>query len=121
MMHKGLQPLIRFRLLVEEPLDRKKLYAAQKRHRVRVREAMLEYLSTKKCLDCNETDPIVMEFDHIDPKKKFRGIGTMLSGHWSWKSVLLEIEKCEIRCANCHRRKTYAQFKFWGKTKKQPS
>ena len=97
--------------------SKEKMYEAQKRHRIKVRGLLLEYLSTKKCIDCGENDPIVLDFDHINPSKKFKPISIMLSGHYSWKSVLKEIQKCEIRCANCHRRKTYLQFKFFGKTK----
>jgi hypothetical protein len=97
--------------------DRTKLYEAQKRHRIKVRAQVLEFLSSKKCEDCGESDPIVLDFDHIGVNKKFKDVSKMLSGHYSWASVLKEIEKCEIRCANCHRRKTYKQFKFFGKTK----
>ncbi len=97
--------------------DRTKLYEAQKRHRVKVRGQVLEFLSSKKCVDCGEDDPIVLDFDHTGLKEKFKDVSKMLSGHYSWLSVLKEIEKCEIRCANCHRRKTYKQFKFFGKTK----
>ena len=93
------------------------LYAAQKRHRVKVRETLLEYLLERECVDCGEKDPIVLDFDHKDPETKFKGIHRMLAGHYSWDSLLKEIEKCEIRCANCHRRKSYTQFKYWGKTK----
>ncbi len=98
--------------------DKKQLYAAQKRHRVRVRERLLEFLSGKKCTDCGEQDPIVFEFDHREREKKFKPISRMLSGHYAWESILEEIEKCDIRCANCHRRKTYVEFSNWGKTKK---
>lgn len=94
-----------------------KMYEAQKRHRVKVRKLLFEYLSTKKCIDCGENDPIVLDFDHRIPSEKFKPVSIMLSGHYSWKSVEKEIQKCEIRCANCHRRKTYLQFKFFGKTK----
>jgi len=97
--------------------DRENLYKAQKRHRIKVRQKLLDFLSTKKCKDCDENDPIVLEFDHKNPSKKFKPVSIMLSGHYSWESVLKEIEKCEIRCANCHRRKTYLQFGFFGKTK----
>jgi len=97
--------------------NREDLYKAQKRHRIRVREQLFAFLSTKECIDCGEKDPIVFEFDHVDPKNKFKSISKMLSGHYAWKSVLLEIDKCEIRCANCHRRKTYSQFGHFGKTK----
>jgi hypothetical protein len=97
---------------------RKDLYAAQKRHRIKVRQELFSYLSTKECIDCGEKDPIVFEFDHIDPKKKFKQISRMLSGHYSWESLAEEIKKCEIRCANCHRRKTYKQFNHFGRTKK---
>lgn len=97
--------------------NKKDLYEAQKRHRVKVRQKLFEFLSKKECLDCKERDPIVLEFDHINPSDKFKQISQMLSGHYSWESVLAEIEKCEIRCANCHRRKSYLQFGHFGRTK----
>ena len=97
--------------------DRENLYKAQKRHRLKVRGKLFEFLSLKECIDCGEKDPIVLDFDHKNPSKKFKPISNMLSGHYSWESLLKEIKKCEIRCANCHRRRTYIQFKFFGKTK----
>ena len=97
--------------------NREDLYRAQKRHRVKVRKMLLDFLSTKACIDCGEKDPIVLDFDHVDPKTKFKPVSLMLSGHYSWKSLIVEINKCEIRCANCHRRKSYIQFGYFGKTK----
>lgn len=94
-----------------------KTYAAQKRHRIKIRAKLLEFLVTKHCLDCGENDPIVLDFDHRNPKDKFKIIGKMLSGHYSWDSVYREIQKCDVRCANCHRRKTYTQQKSWGRGK----
>ncbi len=96
---------------------RRDLYEAQKRHRIKVRGKLLEFLSSKACIDCGENDPVVLEFDHKSSSRKFKQISNMLSGHYSWESLLKEIKKCEVRCANCHRRKTYVQFKFFGKTK----
>lgn len=93
------------------------LYRAQKRHRVKVRSKLFDYLSSRKCADCGENDPVVLEFDHTDRKMKFKTVAKMLSGHYSWESISREIDKCEIRCANCHRRKTYLQFECFGKTK----
>lgn len=96
---------------------REDLYKAQKRHRIRVRAQLFNYLADKKCADCGEADPIVLEFDHQDPKHKFKQISRILSGHYSWNSVLKEIQKCDIRCANCHRRKTYKQYNSFGRSK----
>lgn len=97
--------------------NREDLYQAQKKHRLKVRSKLFDYLSVKNCLDCGEDDPIVLEFDHIDRKTKFKTVAKMLSGHYSWESIRREIDKCEVRCANCHRRKTYLQFECFGKTK----
>ncbi|MEI8338098.1 MAG: hypothetical protein WCF92_03060 [bacterium] len=97
--------------------DRDKLYEAQKRHRVKIRTKLFEFLSTNPCVDCGEKDPIVLDFDHTDPSNKFKPVSKLLSGHWSWDSVKKEIKKCKVRCANCHRKKTYIQQKGWGKTK----
>jgi hypothetical protein len=87
--------------------NRERLYEAQKRHRLKVRAKLFDFLSGKSCVDCGERDPIVFEFDHRDPKNKFKMITKMLSGHYS----------CEIRCANCHRRKTYIQLGCWGRSR----
>ena len=95
--------------------NKKDLYEAQKRHRIKVREKLFDFLADKKCFDCEENDPIVLEFDHTNRLLKFKTIAKMLSGHYSWESVLNEIGKCEIRCANCHRRKTYNQLVNLGK------
>ena len=92
------------------------LYEAQKRHRIKVRAKVLEFLTTKECVDCGEKDPRVLDFDHIKPSIKFKTISNMLSGHYSWQSVMKETKKCNVRCSNCHRKKTYMQNKSYGKT-----
>lgn len=86
------------------------LYNAQKRHRIKVRLKIFEFLKDKECVDCKLKDPIVLEFDHSKQDSKFKTINKMLSGHYGWLSIEKEIRKCEIRCANCHRRKTYRQL-----------
>jgi hypothetical protein len=64
---------------------------------------LVEYFKSHPCVDCGETDPLVLEFDH-------RGGKEFSIGHdiaWRpWAEVVNEIEKCDVRCANCHRRKT---------------
>ena len=97
--------------------NREDLYRAQKKHRVKVREKVFEFLTQKSCVDCGEKDPVVLDFDHRDSKSKFKSVAQMLSGHYSWLSVCSEIEKCDVRCANCHRRRSYIQFNCFGKTK----
>lgn len=70
------------------------------------RKKLFNYLSTHPCVDCGESDPVVLEFDHIKRETKEAAISEMLSRQVGWSRVLAEIEKCEVRCANCHRRKT---------------
>jgi hypothetical protein len=50
-----------------------------------------------------ETDPVVLEFDHLRDKKFTISKGIR---DRNWQSVLDEIAKCEVVCANCHRRRT---------------
>lgn len=96
---------------------REDLYAAQKRHRIKIRSFLLNYLLAQSCIDCGEKDPVVLDFDHRTPDTKFKSISSMLSGHYSWNAVLKEIGKCDIRCANCHRRKSHKQFGYFGRSK----
>lgn len=70
----------------------------------RAKEFILNYLRSKKCTDCPENDPIVLDFDHLKDKKydicRIVGLG------YSVKTIKLELEKCEVVCSNCHRRRT---------------
>jgi hypothetical protein len=68
-------------------------------------------LSKSQCLDCGENDIIVLEFDHINNKKI--GIAEMYKNSYSLRAIEEELNKCEIRCANCHRRKTAKESGFW--------
>lgn len=67
------------------------------------------YLEKNPCIDCGESDIIVLEFDHIKGLKR-KAVTTMAWDCYSIDEIIKEIEKCEVRCANCHRRKTAKQF-----------
>lgn len=95
-----------YELHKERVKARAKLHSAQTRRRVR--EWVLEYLRSHPCVDCGESDPIVLEFDHVSGDKDFN-IGEATSRRMSLKRVQLEVAKCEVRCANCHRVKTYRE------------
>jgi len=68
-----------------------------------------DYLAAHPCIDCGEVDPLVLEFDHVRGIKK-HGVMRMVHAGQALKTIQEEIEKCEVRCANCHRRKTAKQF-----------
>lgn len=78
-----------------------------KRIRTSIKNYLWSYLTTHSCVDCGENDPIVLEFDHI--KDKSFTISSVGRDHLL-EDVVKEIMKCEVRCANCHRRKTAKQF-----------
>lgn len=72
-----------------------------------------DFLLEHPCIDCGEKDPIVLEFDHIGDK--YKTISKMISNSSSLNSIKKEMEKCEVRCANCHRRKTATQLGWYSK------
>ena len=69
-----------------------------------------EYLLEHPCVDCGEADPVVLEFDHVEPRSKRLAMQDMVQGGYAWPTVLTELAKCDVRCANCHRMRTAAQF-----------
>ena len=76
------------------------------------REHLLNFLHNHPCVDCGETDPVVLEFDHV-LGEKHANIGTLMNNAASWRVIKAEIGKCEVRCANCHKRRTAKQFGWY--------
>ena len=66
------------------------------------------YLSEHPCVDCGETNPVVLEFDHVQGEK-WKAVGDLARQGYGIKSIQKEIEKCVVRCANCHRIKTHQE------------
>ena len=87
---------------------RSKQAAVRQQHRIFV----WGYLSTHPCVDCGEADPIVLEFDHRSRCEKRQTIANLLCKSISLSTLWSEIQKCDIRCANCHRKKTAKQLSY---------
>lgn len=73
---------------------------------------LLQYLSDKQCVDCSDNRPVVLQFDHRDPEQKEYQISRMLRSY-KWETILKEIDKCDIVCANCHAIRTAKQFGWY--------
>lgn len=89
------------------PYRAKYIRENQRKRQLEAEKYIINYLLEHPCVDCGEADIIVLEFDHVRGEKK--GVVSVLKRS-SLSSVKKEIEKCEVRCANCHRRKTAKQF-----------
>jgi hypothetical protein len=87
-------------------------HANTARYRARNRELIYGFLAQHACVECGEADPRVLEFDHVRGEKK-GNISDMVRRGVPWARVTEEIQKCEVRCANCHRRRTVSQFKWF--------
>lgn len=81
--------------------------------RKKIRQFVFDYLKSHPCVDCGETNPVVLEFDHVRGQKKCH-IAYMVRRGWGLQSVEDEIKKCDVRCSNCHKIRT-AKVKNWYK------
>ncbi|QGJ93123.1 hypothetical protein SEA_CALM_111 [Mycobacterium phage Calm] len=70
----------------------------------KARVARLVEMLGGACVKCGATERL--EFDHIDPSTKSFAITTRIK--WSDETVLPELAKCQLLCADCHKAKTVA-------------
>jgi len=98
--------------------DRTKYLARAKvsnqKRREEIAQQLTQYLFKHSC-SCGEADPVVLEFHHRDPSQKEAGINQLMYQRGlSWGTVIKEIKKCRVLCANCHRR-LHARLGKWKK------
>jgi len=81
-----------------------------KRFAVRDRVAAMKMAAG--CVDCGYAEhDVALDYDHLPGATKLFSI----SGAWGrpWQSILDEIAKCEVVCANCHRVRTVGRRRGW--------
>lgn len=77
------------------------------KHKEAARKRFKDYKKTLRCVDCNNGDFRVLEFDHIRGKKEFMISIGVNQESYGWKRIMKEIKKCDPVCANCHRIRTW--------------
>ena len=85
----------------------------QKKKRAKKTQKWLQYLSKHPCVDCGEKDVIVLDADHRIQEEKQMAVANMVKRSISWARIQMELNKCDIRCVNCHRKKTQKQLNYW--------
>jgi hypothetical protein len=71
--------------------------------RRRLRDWLDTHRATLGCARCGETDPACLDFHHVRGEK-VGSIGQMVTNGYSAADLHAEIQKCEVLCANCHRK-----------------
>lgn len=86
-------------------IDKDRKNANAKKIRDRQRNLLKSIKETRGCVDCGNADHRVLDFDHVKGTK-YKDLSAMV-GMYTDQKLLDEVDKCEVRCANCHRIKTY--------------
>jgi hypothetical protein len=92
---------------------RKRALSSQARKRAEFHTRMLEVLRSQACSRCGEDDIRVLEFDHVDKSEKSFSISQSIRLNKSWDETVSEMQKCQILCANCHKKRTAVQFNWY--------
>lgn len=89
---------------------KEEIYARIKKRQLKFRGQLNDIKVARGCVDCGYNDsPYALDFDHVRGVK----VKNICQFH-SLAKALVEIEKCEVRCANCHRIKTRTQCEYRG-------
>jgi hypothetical protein len=86
--------------------------ANREAYRRRNQNIVRRFLAVNPCVDCGEGDIRVLEFDHVFGRK-VTVVSDLVRNGRSIRKLRDEIAKCVVRCANCHRKKTAADFGWY--------
>ena len=88
-----------------------KAVKSNKAYGERNRQWLIGYLRTKEWVDCGNTDIEVLQFDHRVREEKTKMVYKFL--HSNLARLQEEVAKCDIRCANCHMKRSRRQMGWW--------
>ncbi len=89
-------------------IERKREKQIKANHRAKkIKEFIAKYKLSRGCKDCGyRKHHSALDFDHIRGVKKLNVCFAK-----SISQAKIEIKKCEVVCANCHRTRTYNRLK----------
>lgn len=93
-------------------LRKDKINKLQQSKRAYLQELAQRYKRKCGCRICGIKNPIVLQFDHIDPTTKISTVSQMITDRHNIERIKAEIRKCQILCANCHLIKTAKDFNY---------
>lgn len=98
-----------YKLYGKTHYQRNKRYYIERARQARRRQFdfIVDYKKAHPCVDCGIDDWRVLDFDHLPEFVKKGNMGELVHAGCGLKTLKDEIEKCEVRCANCHRIKTF--------------
>lgn len=103
--------------IVNSPGEKEKVLFRVKKTKASLRELVLD-AKNKPCTDCPAfypDEPWLMELDHRDPSDKIDNIGNLVR-LGNRENLIAELEKCDVVCAICHRRRSAKMFGWTSNT-----
>lgn len=79
---------------------------ARRKQVKKIRDFLIALKKNGKCVKCQVSDFIILEWAHKKPRTKRLGISTQ----HSMKALLRELKICVLLCRNCHKKKDYAEL-----------
>src|SRR5574341_1367905 len=87
-----------------KPGNRQKHYARIAKNRKERRARWQALKAERGCDRCSESNPVCLDWHHRDPSSKVMGVAEMIRRDFARDKILAEIAKCDLLCANCHRK-----------------
>jgi hypothetical protein len=86
-------------------IDRKKYNSKKSLER---RTWLDEYKLSAGCAICGyNKHPRALTFDHLDPSEKHEKFSSKQMLRWGEETLMEELKKCRVLCANCHNIETH--------------
>ncbi|WP_369685620.1 homing endonuclease associated repeat-containing protein [Salinibaculum rarum] len=73
--------------------------------RARLRAWVNEKKAERGCANCNEVNRACLDYHHRNPEAKEMAVGDMVTYGYGRDNIREEMAKCDVLCANCHRKR----------------
>jgi hypothetical protein len=94
----------------QHPRDRARENQMKRARVEAARRIVMAHLGAAACAECGEADPAILELDHVGEKRC--DIADLVNRGAREATLIDELSRCEVVCANCHRRRTASRGRW---------